>query len=153
MTHPKDRFKLLAASYVFLIRNGKIFLLRRFNTGWEDGNYTIPAGHIEEGESAKQAAARETEEETGIKISKDNLRFVHVMHRRSLQPDGVSVRIYVDFFFTADDFEGEPLAVEKEKSDHGAWFPLDAIPDNTVPNIKVAIESYKNNVPFSEFGW
>jgi len=33
-----ERFKLVSAVHIFLIRDGKVLLLRRFNTGYEDGN-------------------------------------------------------------------------------------------------------------------
>jgi hypothetical protein len=34
-----ERFKLVSAVHLFFIRDGKILLLRRFNTGYEDGKY------------------------------------------------------------------------------------------------------------------
>jgi hypothetical protein len=40
-----ERFKLRAAAYLLLIKDGKVLLLRRSNTGWRDGEYTLPAGH------------------------------------------------------------------------------------------------------------
>ena len=153
MPHTKERFRLFAATYIMLVRAGKIFLLRRFNTGWMDGKYTLPAGHIEENETVRQATIRETEEEAGIKIKNGDLRCVHVMHRYSLQPSGVSVRVYIDFFFTVDGFIGIPAAIERERSDRGEWFPLDNLPDNILLYVKVAIENYKKNIPYSEFGW
>jgi len=39
------RFKLTSAVHLFLVRNGKVLLLRRFNTGYEDGKYSVIAGH------------------------------------------------------------------------------------------------------------
>jgi hypothetical protein len=33
----RDRFKVVAAVHLFLIRDGQVLLLRRFNTGYEDG--------------------------------------------------------------------------------------------------------------------
>ena len=41
------RFKLIVAVHLFLLRNDEIILLRRFNTGYEDGNYSLIAGHID----------------------------------------------------------------------------------------------------------
>ncbi len=38
MNRPMDeRFRLLAAVHLFLLRDGAVLLLRRFNTGYEDG--------------------------------------------------------------------------------------------------------------------
>ncbi len=39
---------------------------------YEAGHWDLPKGHVEQGETAKEAAKRETEEETGIK----DLRFI-----------------------------------------------------------------------------
>ena len=38
-----ERFKLVVAVHLLLIENKKILLLRRFNTGYEDGNYSVVA--------------------------------------------------------------------------------------------------------------
>ncbi|MFH0856765.1 MAG: NUDIX hydrolase, partial [bacterium] len=48
---PKERFKVIPAVYLFLEEDGKILLLRRFNTGYEDGNYAFVSGHLDGGES------------------------------------------------------------------------------------------------------
>jgi 8-oxo-dGTP diphosphatase len=41
----------IPASYLFLERDNRILLLRRSNTGYEDGNYSLIAGHVEANES------------------------------------------------------------------------------------------------------
>lgn len=49
------------------IKSGKILLVRRaFEPG--AGKWSIPGGLVEVGEKLSEAAARETEEETGIKV-------------------------------------------------------------------------------------
>lgn len=49
------RFTLRVAAYLILIKKNKVLLLRRFNTGWEDGNYTLISGHLEGQEAVKKA--------------------------------------------------------------------------------------------------
>ena len=47
------------AVHLFLVQDGRILLLRRYNTGYEDGNYSVVAGHIDGGEKLKSAMVRE----------------------------------------------------------------------------------------------
>jgi 8-oxo-dGTP pyrophosphatase MutT (NUDIX family) len=55
----KERFKLIAAVYVLFVRDGMVLMLRRANTGYEDGNYGLVAGHVDGNETLKEAAIRE----------------------------------------------------------------------------------------------
>lgn len=55
-----------------LLKDNKILLCHPTKAPWY-GTYSIPKGHIEEGESKIEAAIRETKEETGIEISKDEI--------------------------------------------------------------------------------
>lgn len=142
--NPKTRFKLILSVYVFLIKDGKVLLLRRANTGYEDGKYGLPAGHADGNETARAATCREALEEAGVKIDPDDLKFAHAMHR--LQEDE-----RIDFFFTADKWAGEPKNMEPEKCDDLAWFPLDSLPPNTITYIRQALESYQKGIYYSEF--
>lgn len=85
------RFSMIASSYLMFIANGKILLSRRFQTGYEDGKYSLPAGHIEDNESLTQGAAREIFEEIGLVLAPQAFTLVHVMHRKHLD-------IRIDFF-------------------------------------------------------
>lgn len=144
----KEQFKLRAAVYLILIKNNNLLLLRRFNTGWEDGKYTLISGHLNGDETVSQAMARETKEETGIKVELENLHVVHVMHRYA--NDDFE---YIDFFLTADKWKGEPKITEPDKCDEIGWFLLKKLPRNLLPHVRKAIDNYKNGVLFSEFGW
>ncbi|WP_218000213.1 NUDIX domain-containing protein [Millisia brevis] len=97
-----DRFRVVAAVHLLLVHRDSILLLRRFNTGYEDGNYGLPAGHLDGEETVTAAIVREAREETGIRLTSQDLRTVHVMHRNI--PGGGHERI--DFFLTADRWEG-----------------------------------------------
>src|SRR4051812_27606999 len=65
---PRDWFKMVVAVHLFLLRDDQVLLLRRQNTGYEDGNYSVIAGHVEGGEEIKAAMIREAREEAGITL-------------------------------------------------------------------------------------
>ena len=71
------------AVHIFLLRENHVLLLRRANTGYEDGNYSVVAGHLDGGERVMQAAIRETYEEVGVRLCPTDLTVVGVMHRLS----------------------------------------------------------------------
>ena len=137
-----ERLKLRVAVYILLIKEGKILLSHRFNTGWQDGNYGLPAGHLELNETIIEALLREIDEEIGITLKQEDIIFAHTMHRKSN---------YMDLFFVAKSWVGEPHNMEPDKCDGLQWFSLDNLPDNMVPSVKSAIQNYQNGIPFSDF--
>ena len=54
---------------VIVRKEGKIALIRQFRSTTGEYYYEIPAGVIEDGETAEQAAIREVREETGLLVS------------------------------------------------------------------------------------
>lgn len=144
----KERFTLRAAVYLMLIKDNKILLARRFNTGWQDGKYSLIAGHLDGHETVKDAMIREAKEEGGVDLKSEALQIVHTMHRES--NDNLE---YIDFFLIANKWEGEPKVAEPDKCDEIRWFPLDNLPETLLPYVKKAIECYHENIHFSEFNW
>lgn len=140
------RFKLPSAVHLFLIHDHKILLLRRFNTGYEDGNYSVVAGHLNGGEGVKAAMMREAREEAGIKIAPDDLQVVGVMHR-------ISDEERIDFFLAARSWSGEVENREPHKCDRLAWFDMDDLPDNVIPYVERALGNYRLGKWFDSFGW
>jgi 8-oxo-dGTP diphosphatase len=140
------RFTLITDVHLLLYAHDRILLLRRHNTGYEDGNYSVVAGHLDGQESARHAMVREAQEEAGITIHIDDLALAHIMHRRA-QDERVSL------FFTASRWQGEPRNMEPQKCSHLAWFPLTQLPTNMVPYVVTALEMSLRGVLYSEFGW
>jgi 8-oxo-dGTP diphosphatase len=143
---PSERFKLVSAVHLFLIREQRVLLLRRFNTGYEDGSYSVVAGHLDGGEPVKQAMIREAREEVGITIAPEDLNVVGVMHRRSEDER-------IDWFLATSNWDGEVTNTEPNKCDRLDWFPLDALPNNVIPYVRRAIDNYRRGAWFDSFGW
>jgi 8-oxo-dGTP diphosphatase len=129
-----ERFKLVSAVDLLLIKDNKVLLSRRFNTGYEDGTYSLPAGHLDGGETVTQTTVREAKEEIGIVIDPKDLKVVHTMHRITAQGERIC------FFLTTEKWQGEPTIMEPDKCDGLGWFDLDNLPSNTIPYIRFVID-------------
>jgi len=145
----QERFKPYAAVLALLIKDNSILLLRRANTNWANGMYTLPSGHVDEGESAVSACIRETKEEVGVAVDRDGISLAHVLHRKNNENGNV----YVDFILLCSSWNGEPMNNEPDKCDEVKWFKLNSLPDNIVPFVRTAIENYRQGVYFSAPGW
>lgn len=146
----KNYFKLTPASYVIFEKAGKVLLLKRANTGYYDGSWSLPAGHFEGGESARDVAVREAKEEVGLAILSKNLELVHISHRRSSIPENHE---RIDLFFRIKRWEGEPINAEPHKHGEIKWFPLKKLPKNMVPEVRKAIDNIAKGMFYSEFGF
>ena len=125
--------------------DGKILLIRRFNTGFFDGLYSLPGGHIEHGETLIQTAQREAQEELNIEVSPQTLSYVGCTHRKSDTQR-------IDFFLKTHYWKGEPCIAEPDKCDHLIWCARAALPEKTVPYIHLALARAGQGW-FFETGW
>jgi len=134
------------AVYGILLQDDKVLMLRRYKTGWMDGMYGLPAGHLEKGEKLFEAAIREIYEETGVRIDENDLEFKHVSHRSE-----AGNFEYMDFYYIVRKWSGVPRITERDKSDDIQWFNLDKLPENIVPNTKMGIRAVLSDEAISEF--
>jgi len=137
---------MIASSYAFFIKKNKILLSRRFQTGYEDGKLSVPAGHVEYGETITNVLVREIQEEVGITLMPSQFSLSHIMHRKSDD-------IRMDFFFRINSWNGTPKNMEPKKCNELIWVPIDVLPNDTIPYITHAIRCVRNNILYSEFGW
>lgn len=141
-----EKFKLRSAVYLLPIKNDKVLLSKRFNTGWMDGKYSLISGHIDGNETVFEAMVREAYEEANIKINPKDLIPATVIHRKS------DVE-YIDFFFVIKKWQGTPIIKEPNKCDELSWYTLDNLPNNLLPFITEAINNYQNKIAFFTSGW
>jgi 8-oxo-dGTP diphosphatase len=140
------RAKFPVTVHMFFLRGSKILLIRRYQTGYMDGHYSVPAGHLDGNEPIRLAAVREACEEIGVRIDPADIRFAGVFHRSEGDER-------VDFFLHVLNWNGEPVNSEPEKCDELRWTEINDLPENTIPYIRQAIGNFRAGIPFEEFGW
>ena len=127
-------------------RKQEILLHLRQNTGYQDGKWdTAASGHVDVGESAKQAAIRECKEEIGIDVQIEDLEFVHLTHHFS-----ESGRTYYHIYFIVNKYKGMPTIMEPDKALDLRWFDLSELPENMVPCREIAIEAWREGSMYTE---
>jgi 8-oxo-dGTP diphosphatase len=134
--------------HVILERAGRVLLCLRDGTGYADGLFRLPSGHLDAGETVIECAVREALEEVGVTIDPGHLRAAAVVHH--LSPEG---KPRVGFFFATDTWEGEIVNAEPSKCARVEWAPADALPDNTVPYTVAGLDLYLAGVVVGVHGW
>jgi 8-oxo-dGTP diphosphatase len=147
MSNWKQRFTVIPAVFMVFKRDDKVLLLRRKGTGYMDGYYSLPAGHVDGGEPAIRAACREAKEEVGIVLEPKDLRLVHTIHESAEGHERINLG------FLVENFSGEPKNMEPNKCDELRWAPLDGLPENMVPSIRHMLAQVEAGIPYSDFNF
>jgi 8-oxo-dGTP diphosphatase len=145
----KLRHTIIPASYLVLKKDDQVLLIRRFNTGYQDGKYSLVAGHVDAGETFIQAIVREAKEEIGITLLPQDLTVVHVMHRKS----SIDADERMDIFIQASKWVGEIKNCEPNKCDQLRWCLYDQLPAETIDCVAYALQAIKKGIIYSEYGW
>jgi len=118
----KKKFK--AAMVVVLNSDEETLLLKRSgDSNWMPGKWALPGGHIEKGERPKDAAIRETKEETNL-----NLNGINKLEERD------QVMIYYSMSHSGD------IKIDFEHTDW-AWVSYDKLDIyDTTPNLKYTVK-------------
>lgn len=134
------------ASYILLKRGPTVAFVLRKNTGWMDDYYGLVSGKVEQNEDYETAAIREAKEEAGVVIAPKDLKFVHIQHRRQ-ESD------WVDVYFEADAWKGEPFNAEPDKHSELVWLDINNLPNNVIPAVVTALQAITKGQHYSTFGW
>ncbi len=122
--HP--HFKIGVQAFVINKKGQLLMGLRK--DPYDKGNWGMPGGHLDLGETLEECTLRELVEETGL-VADHALQFGSVE-----QPITLSNKHYLHFGFLVKDFdEKEFINGEPDDIDHWEWFDLDNMPANLAP--------------------
>ncbi len=136
-----DRLKVKVAVFLILEKEGKYLFSQRKNTGYRDGFYTLPSGHVDIGEMPMEAMVREAKEEIGIDCKEKDLIYAHAMFERDN---------YTDYYFTVQTYEGQPENQEPEKCSEVCWGTLAEFEGKMVEKVAQALQAFEEGVMFSQ---
>ncbi len=140
-----ERLKVKVAVFLVWEREGKYLFSLRRNTGYRDGFYTVPSGHVDVGELPMSAMVREAEEEIGVVLKEEDLECVHSQFQKD---------VYADYYFRircdAQAFNGEAENKEPEKCGEVRWETLEELGDGVVLKVRYALECIEKRIFFSE---
>jgi 8-oxo-dGTP diphosphatase len=141
-----ERQPKFEAVLIVVLKGNKVLLHKRKNTGWMDGWYDLPSGHVDSGESILEAAVREVYEEVGIKISTRNLELFHVSQANT-------DKSYTYFIFKTEAWEGQPHLKEPDMAEELDFYPLDSLPEKIPPYTHAGLENIESaKLTLSYFG-
>lgn len=127
---------------VMVFKDGKILIGKRKETASHGPlEYSFPGGHIEHGESFKEAIERETLEEAGIKIK--NIKFISVANI-----DAYMGHQTILASFVADWESGEPTDFSHENIGEWQWCDMGNLPEPLFIPTQITIDSYKTGKNF-----
>jgi ADP-ribose pyrophosphatase YjhB (NUDIX family) len=119
MTRTRRRPSIAPSANVIVTRdNGDILLIRRT----DNGNYALPGGALDLGESISDTAVRETEEETGIRCEVTGLVGIYTNPHHVIEyTSNGEVRQEFSIVFTARPVSGTRRA--SSESSEVIWVP------------------------------
>lgn len=124
------------ASHALIYRSdGQLLTIKRDGNPYLRDFWSVPAGHVEPGETATDACVREVHEEVGLLLSPYDLKFVLVQ-----QKSGSDGEERVDFFFATHCTRS---ATVRRASTHEVaavrWSPPDLLPQPFAPYVAEAL--------------
>lgn len=126
---------------LLLVVEDKILLLAQTNEN--GGKYTLPGGTVNKKEFAIKALIRECKEEIGIKLRRKKLELIHVLHKKKLVEDRVTI------YFKASEWKNEVTCKELEKFKGVEWFDIHDLPKEISPTVKHILKNVRKGRLYS----
>lgn len=123
---------------VLVFKDNKILLVRHGDGAQhETGIYGWPGGRIDEGETLIQAAIRELEEETGIKVQEEDLEeILHVFEPVDIRRKNREIQRFSVVLYRCKKFYGDLVASEETIPE---WIRIEDLDKyNLLPNVQRA---------------
>lgn len=123
--------------------NNEILLLKR-KSSHGSGQFSIPGGSVDLGESLLEAAKRELEEETDLIANE--LYFLGVTNNiATYEKEGVHT---LSIIFHVNSFTGNPKIMEPNKHELLDWYHEDLMPTPQFEASKLALSLLNSTIPF-----
>jgi len=103
---------------IYILNDKGEVLLGKRKGSHGSGQYAPPGGHLEFGETFEEAARKEIEEETGLRIENIELFYVD----NNLEYIETDRKHYVTLSFKTKHLGGEPQLREPEKCESWEWY-------------------------------
>lgn len=136
------KFPVSLKARLILQNHGRLLLLKQ--TKPNGGNYSLVGGTIERKEYAARTLIRESWEEAGIKLEKNDLELVHVLHKR------YSKEHRIVLYFRAYHYKGSPESKELKKFENVEWWPLRELPKNLTGTVRHVLKAYNAGQLYSD---
>lgn len=132
-----------------IIRQDDKVLLFFRNDGffnYDGGWWVLPAGHIEQGETARAAAIREAKEELDIDIDPEDIKLVHVTSNLASRTESF------DFYFMVSRYTGTIRNCESGKCVEMRYFTLDEVANlkNVISPTRMSLSCLQRGEIYSE---
>lgn len=123
---------MIKAAGVLIVCQGEILFIKRGSGGDHAGEWCIPGGKIDDGETAAEAAVRETNEAAGITVPLDAI----AEWTRTVNDD-------VDFTTFAGSIKDKPeVVLQEEEADAFEWRPLNDLPSPLHPGMEMVLARF-----------
>jgi 8-oxo-dGTP pyrophosphatase MutT (NUDIX family) len=131
-----EKVKTNVPVFLFLIDDkNRVYLQRRYQTGFLDGYYEPPAGGLHDKEFPQAAACREAKEEAGVIVDPRDVELFHAFLNFNTETNP-----FLGLFFRTRKWQGAPVITEPDLCDDANFYTLDQLPEKVIPQVRDALD-------------